>query len=72
MAVEAGRSRRKRRLHLYLREDIVEALERVAADSDLSVSRVVEILLGFYWELNSVAERGLFLAEVHRRFRKTA
>ena len=71
MAVETGRSRRKRRLHVYLREDIVEALERVAADSDLSVSRVIEILLGFYWELNSVAEKSHFVAEVHRSFRKS-
>ena len=71
MTVEPRRSRRKRELHLYLREDIVEALERAAADSDLSVSRVVEILLGFYWELNSLAEKGRFMAEVNRRFRTT-
>jgi hypothetical protein len=70
MAVETRRGRRKRSLSLYLREDLVEALGRVAEDSDLSVSRVVEILLGFYWELNSVAEDALFLAEVNRRFRK--
>jgi hypothetical protein len=70
MAVEARGGRRKRELHLYLREDLVEALGRVAADSDLSVSRVAEILLGFHWELNSVAEEARFLAEVNRRFRK--
>lgn len=62
---------RKREVHLYLREDILDALERVAADSDLSVSRVVEILLGFYWELNGVAEKGRLLADVNRRFRRT-
>ncbi len=61
---------RKRRLHIYLREDIVEALEQVAADSDLTVSQVVEIVLGFYWELNSVAEKARFVAEVHRNFHK--
>jgi hypothetical protein len=54
-----------------LREDIVEALEQVAADSDLSVSQVVEIVLGFYWELNSVAEKARFMADVHRSFHKT-
>jgi len=72
MALDLRSNRRKRRLHVYLREDIVEALERVATDLDLSVSRVVEILLGFYWELNSVAEKARFVAEVHRRFRKTS
>ena len=54
-----------------MREDMLEALERVAAESDLSVSRVVEILLAFYWELNCVAEKGRFMAEVNRRFRRT-
>ena len=63
--------RRKRELHLYVREDIAEALEQVATDSGLSVSRVVEILLSFYWELNGLAEKGRFVAEVNRRFRKT-
>ena len=38
MANEQRRERRKREIHLYLREDLVEALERVASDSDLSVS----------------------------------
>jgi hypothetical protein len=63
--------RRKRELHLYLREDLVEALEQVAADSDLSVSRVVEVLLGFYWEWNALAEKGRFMAKVYRHFRRT-
>ena len=71
MAEEVAPQRRKREVHMYLREDILKTLERVAADSGLSVSRVVEILLGFYWELNSLAEKGRFLAEVHRRFRRT-
>ena len=30
---------RRREVHLYLREDILEALERVAADSGLSISQ---------------------------------
>jgi hypothetical protein len=71
MAVEPLAKRRRREIHLYLREDILEALDRVATESDLSISQVVEILLGFYWELNSVAEKGRFLAEVNRRFRRT-
>jgi lipopolysaccharide biosynthesis regulator YciM len=71
MSLESPRGRRKRGLHLYLSEDIVEALERVASESDFSVSRVVEILLGFYWELNGLAEKARFLAEVNRRFRRT-
>lgn len=64
--------RRKRALSLYLREDIVEALERVSADSDLSVSKVAEIVLGFHLELNGLVEKGRFLIEVNRRFRTTA
>jgi len=71
MADEPLAKRRRREIHLYLREDILEALERVATESDLSISQVAEILLGFYWELNSVAEKGRFLAEVNRRFRRT-
>jgi hypothetical protein len=68
MAAETRR--RKRRLHVYLREDIVEALERVATDSDLTISQVIEIVLGFYWELNSVAEKARFVVRVHRSFHK--
>ena len=63
--------RRKRVLSLYLREDIVEALERVAADSGLPVSRVAEILLGFQLEIGGIIENGRFLIELHRRFRRT-
>lgn len=72
MADESRGKRRKREVHLYLREDILEALERVASESDLSISQVTGILLGFYWELNGLAEKGRFLAEVNRRFRRTA
>ena len=63
--------RRKRALSLYLREDIVEALERVAADSGLPLSRVAEILLGFQLEIGGIIENGRFLIELHRRFRRT-
>ena len=69
MSLESSRGRQKRGLHLYLRGDMVEALERVAEGSGLSVSRVVEILLGFYWEMNGLAEKARFLADVQRRFR---
>jgi hypothetical protein len=48
--------RRKRVLSLYLREDIVEALGRVATDSDLNVSRVAEVLLGFQLEIGRIIE----------------
>jgi hypothetical protein len=71
MADASLAKRRRREIHLYLREDILESLERVAAESGLSISQVVEVLLGFYWELNTVAEKGRFLAEVNRRFRRT-
>jgi len=63
--------RRKRVLSLYLREDIVEALERVAADSSLPVSRVAEILLAFQLEVSGLIENEGFLIELHRRFRRT-
>lgn len=72
MAEVPAPQRRKREVHLYLREDILKSLERVAADSELSVSRVVEILLGFYWELNDASEKGRFLAHVNRSFRRTS
>jgi hypothetical protein len=63
--------RRKRVLSLYLREDIVEALERVAADSGLPVSRIVEILLSFQLEMGGIIENGRFLIGLHRRFHRT-
>jgi hypothetical protein len=69
MPVESRR--RKRVLSIYLREDIVGALERVAADSGLSVSRVAEILLSFQLEIGGIIENGRFLVELHRRFRRT-
>jgi hypothetical protein len=69
MSVEARR--RKRVLSLYLREDIITALERVAADSGLSVSRVAEILLSFQLEIGGIIENGRFLIELHRRFHRT-
>ena len=71
MVEEPRPKRRRREVHLYLREDILEALERVAADSGLSVSQVVEILLGFNWEFNSMTEKANFLADLNRRFRRT-
>jgi len=71
MVDEPRPKRRRREVHLYLREDILEALERVAADSGLSVSQVVEILLGFNWEFNSMTEKANFLADLNRRFRRT-
>jgi hypothetical protein len=63
--------RRKRVLSLYLREDIVEALERVATDSDLNVSRVAEVLLGFQLEMGRLIENEKFLIELNRRFHRT-
>ncbi len=72
MVDEPRPKRRRREVHLYLREDILEALERVAADSGLSISQVVEILLGFNWEFNSMTEKANFLADLNRRFRRTA
>jgi hypothetical protein len=62
---------RKRVLSVYIREDIVAALERVAADSDLTVSRVAEVLLSFQLEVGGIIENGRFLIELHRRFHKT-
>lgn len=67
---EPAPHRRKREVHLYLRDDVLKTLEQVSVDSDLSISRVVEILLGFFWEFNDVSERGRFLVEVNKRFRR--
>jgi len=64
--------RRKRVLSLYLREDIVEALERVAADSDLKVSHVAEVLLGFQLEMGRLIENERFLIDLHRGFHRTS
>lgn len=58
-------------MSFYLREDITDALERAAKASDLPISRVVEILLGFSLELNDIIEKERFLIEMNRRFRRT-
>jgi hypothetical protein len=63
--------RRKRALSVYLPEDIVEALEKVAADSGVPVSRVVEVLLGFQLEIGGLLENARFLIELHKRFHRT-
>ncbi len=42
-----------------MREDILEALELVLADSGLSLSKVVEVLLTFGSELNTIVENAL-------------
>jgi hypothetical protein len=70
MSVEPRR--RKRVVSLYLRDDIVEALERVATDSDLNVSRVAEILLAFQLEMGHIIENERFLIDLHKRFHRTA
>ncbi len=71
MAEEGPAAPRRRGVHLYLREDVLEALERVAADFDISISRVLEILLAFYLELNSMAEKRCFMADLNSHFRRT-
>jgi hypothetical protein len=71
MVDEPRPKRRRREVHLYLRDDMLEALERVATESNLSISQVVEIILGFNWEFNSVTEKAVFLADLNRRFRRT-
>jgi len=71
MDVQPRSGRRKRGVHLYLYADMVECLERVAADEGLSLSKVVETILGFHWEMNRLAERWRFLSEVNERFRRT-
>ena len=63
--------RRKQVMSIYLREDLVEALERVAAEFDVPVSRVVEILLSFQLEMGGLLENATFLLELHRRFHRT-
>jgi len=64
--------RRKRILSVYLPEDIVNALEKVAADSGLPVSRVLEVLLSFQLEVSGLIENARFLIELHRRFHRTS
>ncbi len=72
MADDRGVRLRRRIVSLYLREDIAEALARVAAETDISVSRVAEILLAFHLELNTLIEKWSFLLKLNRRFHKTA
>jgi hypothetical protein len=62
--------RRKPRLHISLREDIVEALERAAEESGMSVSRVIEQLLGFQLELETIKEKERALLDLQRSFRR--
>jgi hypothetical protein len=62
--------RRKPRLHISLRADIVEALERSAKESGMSVSRVIENLLGFQLELENIKEKERALMELQRSFRR--
>ena len=50
---------------------LTQKKKRVAKDSGLLVSRAVVVLLWFYGELNGLAEKARFLAEVHLRFRTT-
>ncbi|HUK50947.1 MAG TPA: hypothetical protein VLV18_07910 [Terriglobales bacterium] len=69
MAERAKRCRRG--VSLYLREDILEALERVSAESELSVSQLAEILLSYQLEMGGLIEKGSFLLELHRRFHRT-
>ena len=69
--MSADARRRKRVISLYLREDMIEALERVSSESGLPVSRVTEILLSFQFELNTLLEKERFLTELHGRFRRT-
>jgi hypothetical protein len=64
--------RRKRVLSVYLPEDIVKALEKVAVDSGLPVSRVLEVLLSFQLEMGGLIENARFLIELHRRFHRTS
>jgi len=64
--------RRKRAVSLYLRDDIVQAIERVAIESNLNVSRVAEVLLGFQLEMGRILENENFLLDLHRRLHRTA
>ena len=53
-----------------MRADIVEALERSAKESGMSVSRVIENLLGFQMELENIKEKEHALMELQRSFRR--
>ena len=65
------RRRRKRIMSIYLPDDLAAALEKVATDADLPVSRIVEILLSFQLEMGGLLENASFLLELHRRFHRT-
>ena len=43
----------------------------VAEGAAIQRSNLVVVLFEFYWELNGLAEKARFLAEVHLRFRTT-
>ena len=62
--------RRKPRLHISLRADIIEALEHAAEESGMSVSQVIETLLTFQLQVGSIMEKERALLELHRSFRK--
>lgn len=68
--MSVGSERRKPRLHISLRADILQALQRVAEDYGMSVSEVIEILLGYRLELGSIMEEAHSLLEMHRDFRR--
>jgi hypothetical protein len=62
--------RRKPRLHISLRADIIEALERSAKESGTSVSQVIETLLGYQLELETIREKERALMELLSGFRR--
>ncbi len=62
--------RRKPRLHVSLRADIIEALERSAKESGTSVSQVIETLLGYQLELETIREKERALMELLSGFRR--
>jgi hypothetical protein len=62
--------RRRPRLHISLRADIVKALENSAEESGISVSQVIETLLGYQLELETIREKERALTELLRSFRR--
>jgi hypothetical protein len=46
-------------------------MDPVAEAAVIQRSRLVAVLLVFYWELNGLAEKACFLADVQSRFRTT-
>jgi hypothetical protein len=55
-----------------MREDIVDALERAAEHSGMSVSRALESMLGFQLEMEGIMENARALRELRRTFGGTA